>query len=217
MKIKKGTLKNIIREELNKTLKELVPVRVPGMTPEEGPEEKALMGFSNIVSVEPLEALQANDPDLKDITAFSKSHKPYKVTLPGGIKYIFAKHFTDRDNNMPEKAFFQALGNAPEIPQQFEAALSKVVLKFLSEKSFSSLDVGGEYDPDFGKEPDKKPPHAGGYIDRPSGRVYAKGVKEMKITKSKLIQIIKEEIAKTVKENYRDTADDSMADTVPHS
>ena len=39
----------------------------------------------------------------------------------------------------------------------------------------------------------------------------------MKITKSKLIEIIKEEIAKTVKENYRDAADDSMADTVPHS
>jgi hypothetical protein len=43
------------------------------------------------------------------------------------------------------------------------------------------------------------------------------GVKEMKITKSKLVQIIKEEIAKHVKENYRDAADDSMADTVPHS
>lgn len=39
----------------------------------------------------------------------------------------------------------------------------------------------------------------------------------MKITKSKLIEIIKEEIAKTIKENYRDAADDSMADTVPHS
>ena len=39
----------------------------------------------------------------------------------------------------------------------------------------------------------------------------------MKITKSKLIEIIKEEIAKNVKENYRDAANDSMADTVPHS
>ena len=39
----------------------------------------------------------------------------------------------------------------------------------------------------------------------------------MKITKSKLIEIIKEEIAKHVKENYRDAADDTVADTVPHS
>jgi len=39
----------------------------------------------------------------------------------------------------------------------------------------------------------------------------------MKITKSKLIEIIKEEIAKHVEENYRDAADDTIADTVPHS
>ena len=42
-------------------------------------------------------------------------------------------------------------------------------------------------------------------------------IQTMKITKSKLIEIIKEEIAKTIEENYRDAADDSMADTVPHS
>ena len=175
MKITKQRLKKIIKEELNKTLKELVPIQVPGMTPEEDPQKKALMGFANIVSIEPL---QGNDPDAPD--AFSRSHKPYKVTLPGGIKYIFAKHFADRDNNMPEKAFLQALGNAPEIPQKFQAAFSKLVLKALSTESVSSLDVGGEYDPDFGKEPDKKPPfaHVGAYIDRPDGqRVYAKGKK----------------------------------------
>ena len=38
----------------------------------------------------------------------------------------------------------------------------------------------------------------------------------MKLTKSKLKQIIKEEL-QAVEEDYRDTADKSMADTVSHS
>mgnify|MGYP003135050466 CR=1 FL=1 len=39
----------------------------------------------------------------------------------------------------------------------------------------------------------------------------------MKLTKSKLKQLIKEELDAVVGEDYRDAADDSMADTVPHS
>jgi len=39
----------------------------------------------------------------------------------------------------------------------------------------------------------------------------------MKLTKSKLKQLIKEELDAVARENYRDSADNSMADTVPHS
>ena len=38
----------------------------------------------------------------------------------------------------------------------------------------------------------------------------------MKLTKSKLKQIIREEL-QAVEEDYRDAADKSMADNVPHS
>ena len=88
MKNKKERLKKIVREEMDNTILDR-------------------MGFYNIISVEPL---QGYDPDVEDMATrgFSRSHKHYKVTLPGGIKYIFAKHFADRDNNMPEKAFLHA-------------------------------------------------------------------------------------------------------------
>tara|TARA_Y100000593_G_scaffold82893_1_gene156067 strand:+ start:86 stop:205 length:120 start_codon:yes stop_codon:yes gene_type:complete len=39
----------------------------------------------------------------------------------------------------------------------------------------------------------------------------------MKLTKTKLKQMIQEELDIAVKEDYRDAADKSMADNVPHS
>ncbi len=146
MENKKERLKKIVREEMDNTILDR-------------------MGFYNIISIEPL---QGNDPDAP--AAFSRSHKPYKVTLPGGIKYIFAKHFTDHDNSMPEKAFLSALGRAPEIPKPFQLAVNKLVLKALSKQ-------GMGHDAEKTQAPNK-PAHVGAYIDRPDGqRVYAKGKK----------------------------------------
>ena len=171
IKNKKERLKKIVREEMDNTILDK-------------------MGFYNIISVEPLQL--GGDPDAKDITAFSRSHKPYKVTLPGGIKYIFGKYFADRDNNMPEKAFLEALGRAPEIPKPFQLAVNKLVLKALSKQ-------GMGHDAEKTQAPNK-PAHAGAYIDRPDGqRVYAKGVNEMKITKQRLKEIVAEELTKAEK------------------
>ena len=177
MKITKQKLKQIIKEEMDNTVLDR-------------------MGFYNIISVEPL---QGNDPDVEDIATrgFSRSHKHYKVTLPGGIKYLLAKHFADHDNNMPEKASLEALGRAPEIPKPFQLAVNKLVLKALSKQ-------GMGHDAEKTQAPNK-PSHAGAYIDRPDGqRVYAKGMNEMKITKSKLEKIIKEELTKVDKEKKKE-------------
>ena len=140
--------------------------------------------FSNIANVE---LAMPGDPDLLDLGPIPRSYKVYKVTLGNQGLYFYLKHFSD-----PMKSKLKPLGGAPKIPDMLVGMASKAI-----EKAIESLVADAPL-----TLKDKKPAHAGAYIDRPDGqRVYAKGMNEMKITKQRLKEIIKEELTKSLKES----------------
>ena len=116
--------------------------------------------FGNIANVE---LAMPVDPDLIDLGPIPRSYKVYKVTLSNQGLYFYLKHFSDSMKNK-----LMPIGGAPKIPDMLVGMVSKAI-----EKAIESLvaDVSLTLK-------DKKPAHAGAYIDKPSGqRVYAKGKK----------------------------------------